>query len=99
ATATLHAFDDLGIAVGTTAGLRASRTKSLLADGADDLLILANLAGSCLTSHRDGDLEIGTGEAIMRTSAEAGWTIFPGPNRILNLRIPRRVMATRMAAP
>jgi AraC-like DNA-binding protein len=99
ATATLHAFDDLGIAVGTTAGLRASRSKSLLADGADDLIILVNLAGSCLTSHREGDLEVGAGEAIMRTSAEVGSTIFPGPNRILNLRIPRRVMAARMAAP
>jgi len=99
ATATLHAFDELGIALGTTAGLRASRGKSLLTDGADDLLILANLAGSCLTSYRGGDLEIGTGEAIMRSSAEVGSTIFPGPNRILNLRIPRRVMAARMAAP
>src|SRR5690242_7374779 len=99
ATATLHAFDELGIAVGTTAGLRASRSKALLTDGADDLLILANLSGSCRTSHRDGDLEVGAGEAIMRSSAEVGSTIFPGPNRILNLRIPRRVMAARMAAP
>lgn len=99
ATATLHVFDGLGIAFGTTNGLQSTRSRPLLADGADDLVILTHLAGFGLASHRGHDLKVKAGEAIMLSSAEVGSTTFPDPSRILNLRIPRRALAALVTDP
>ncbi len=93
AAAALHSFDDLGIALGSTDGLRARRTRPLMEDGSDDLIVHVSLSSYSLCSHRDQQVRVEAGAAVLMTAAEAGEHLCPEPARILNLRIPRRIMA------
>ena len=99
AEATLYGFDGLGIALGSTTGLRSSRTKELLADGADDLIVSITLAGTCRATQSRRELTIETGEATLLTVADVGSSVYPQSSRILNLRVPRRSLTALVANP
>jgi AraC-like DNA-binding protein len=92
ASAVLYGFEDLGIALGQTNGLRARRTRELTGDGSDDLICHINLFGASVVSQLGREAHVSTGAASLLSAAEPGEHTCNGPTRILNLRFPRRVL-------
>ena len=89
-SASLHAFDGLGVISGETSGVTCRRTQPLLADGNDDFLLTTNLSGSSLIFQVGRECRLQRGEAALKSSSDVGAHDFPGPARYLTLRVPRR---------
>jgi AraC-like DNA-binding protein len=89
-TASLHAFKDLLVVSGRTAGIVEQRTRSLLADGKDDLLLTINRSGVRLASQAGRECRLDLGSATLLSSADVGGLDSPCAARYLTLLIPRR---------
>jgi AraC-like DNA-binding protein len=95
----LYSFDGLGVIWGQTNGMTAHRTQQLLADGNDDFLFTANLSGASLVFQVGRECRLGPGDAVLKSSSDAGGHDFPGPAQYLTLRIPRRRLNGMAAKP
>jgi AraC-like DNA-binding protein len=85
-----HAFDGLLAISARTDGLVSRRTKPLLADGNDDLLLMINLSGVCLASQVGRECRLDAGSAVLMSGADVGGFVRPRPTRFLTLFVPRR---------
>jgi AraC-like DNA-binding protein len=92
-------FDGLSIMQGTTNGFLGRRTGPLIADSNDDFLFHTNLSGRSLCCQVGRELKLDTGEATFLSSAEVGFQDLPDPVHWLNIRIPRRSLATLVSDP
>jgi AraC-like DNA-binding protein len=88
--ASLHAFDGLVVFSGRTGGIVSRRTRSLLSDGNDDLLLAINVSGVCLTSQVGRECQLDAGSAALVSSSDVGVLVRPVPTRCLTLSMPRR---------
>jgi AraC-like DNA-binding protein len=88
--ASLHAFKDLLVVSGRTAGIGEQRTRSLLADGKDDLLLTINRSGVRLASQVGRECRLDVGSAVLLSSADVGGLDSPCATRYLTLFMPRR---------
>lgn len=89
-SASLYAFDGLGVISGQTNGVTCHRTPPLLTDGNDDFVFTTNLSGSSLIFQVGRECRLQPGEAALLSSSDVGAHDFHGPARYLTLRIPRR---------
>jgi len=95
----LQAFPGLNIAVGTTNGILTQRTKALIADSNDDLVLQANLSGGCAVSHRGFDFNLGARQATLLTAGDVGSLTYAEPASYLTLSVPLNALAQRMGSP
>jgi AraC-like DNA-binding protein len=86
----LHHFKDLLVVSGRTADIVERRTRPLLADGKDDLLLTINLSGVSLPSQAGRECRLNTGMATLLSCGDVGSLDRPCPARVLTLIIPRR---------
>ena len=89
-TASLHAFKDLLVISQRTAGMVEQRTRSLLADGKDDLLLTINRSGVRLASQVGRECRLDVGAAVLLSCADVGGLDSPCATRYLSLLMPRR---------
>jgi hypothetical protein len=68
----LYAFKDLLVISERTAGIIEQRTRSLLADGKDDLLLAINRPGLRLASQVGRECGLDLGSATLLSSADVG---------------------------
>jgi AraC-like DNA-binding protein len=97
--ALLYPFDDLQIILAQTAGIVSRRTKPLLADGNDDLLLSINLSGVCLASQVGRECRLDVGSAVLLSSADVGDLDRPRSTRYLTLFVPRRRLSAMAVNP
>ncbi len=97
--ASLYPFDDLQVISAQTAGIVSRRTRPLLADGNDDLLLSINLSGTCLASQVGRECRLDVGSAVLLSSAEVGGLERPRSTRYLTLFVPRRRLSAMAVNP
>ena len=86
----LHAFDGLRTSLTHTSGIAIRRTRPLLADGNDDLVLTINLSGVCLPSQVGRACCLDTGSAVLMSCSDVGDLVRPRTTRYLTLFVPRR---------
>jgi AraC-like DNA-binding protein len=86
----LHAFEGLLVVSGRTAGLISRRTRPLLADGNDALLLTINLSGVSLASQAGRQCRLDAGAAVLLSSSDVAGLVRPCATRYLTLFVPRR---------
>ncbi len=75
-----------------TAGYSARRTRDLLADGNDDVILYVHQAGGRTVSQLGREATILPGGAVLISNAEASATVVPGPSRFACIAVPRKPM-------
>lgn len=88
--ASVHQFRDLRVGSTRTTPMVTRRTRSLLADGDDDLLFTITLSGVCLASQAGRECRLDAGAAALMSCADVGGLDRPRPTRFLHLQVPRR---------
>ena len=94
-----QALDGLVVSSTTTTGLVARRTREMLSDGSDDLLFGVKRSGFSIASQLGRECSINAGSGALLSNADPHAHIFPGPDRSLVFRIPRRRIADLVAVP
>jgi AraC-like DNA-binding protein len=97
--ASRHAFDGLLAISAHTNGIVSRRTRPLLADGNDDLLLMINLSGVCLASQVGRECRLNAGSAVLMSGADVGGFVRPRPTRFLTLFVPRRRLSAMAVNP
>jgi AraC-like DNA-binding protein len=88
--ASLHQLNDLLVVSGRTTPIVSRRTRSLLVDGRDDLLLTINLSGVRLASQVGRECRLDVGAAALMSCADVGDLECPRDTQYLTLFIPRR---------
>jgi AraC-like DNA-binding protein len=98
-TTLLQPFEDLLVTSGRTSAITSRRTRSLLADGRDDLLFQINLSGVCLPSQIGRECRLDAGAAVLMSCSDVGELHRLCPTRYLTLFIPRRRLSAMAVNP
>jgi AraC-like DNA-binding protein len=97
ASVTSRSFTGLHLLQSGLSAARLTRTRELIADGNDDLILVINRTGSIEVSARGREVSIREGEALLRSSDEV--TVFERAfhGDSLTLRIPRAILSSLVA--
>jgi AraC-like DNA-binding protein len=97
ADVTARMLPGLGIMSVTSSPVRVSRTRELLADGDDALVLILNLSPALgAVAHLGNEAALGGGDAVLVSNADAGTFAFSGPqgpSPCVCLRLPRKEFA------
>ena len=94
----LRALPNLGLGAVTTSGCRVMRTRELLADGQDDIGMVALLQGHGRARDSEGrEVELGPGEAIFLRNGGQGFVEYADDSAYLCFTIPEQIFATFIA--
>jgi AraC-like DNA-binding protein len=94
ASVTSRVLPGLHLLEGGVSAARLTRTRELIADGNDDLLLVANRTGSTTVSARGREVSLREGEAILRSSDEISVFERRSYGASLSLRIPRSILSS-----
>jgi AraC-like DNA-binding protein len=93
AEANVRELPGLGIGSWACSNLRIARPRALLHDGKDDFVLTMITSGHVIASQRSREIELGPGQAVLMTTAEAGDMVAtPSPSRFFGLRLPRKAL-------
>lgn len=99
AEATVRELPGLGIGSWACSNLKIARPRELL-DGNDDFVLTIITSGNTRASQRGRDIDLGPGQAVLQSSAEAGNMVVPvSPSRFVGLRLPRDTLASLVRNP
>ncbi|MBK1871142.1 helix-turn-helix transcriptional regulator [Aestuariivirga sp. YIM B02566] len=85
---TLRILPGLGVISGRHAPCRVGRSRALIADGNDDLVLLVR-TGAGILLRRNEEIPIGPGESILLSNADVGACLFSTEASVLALSVPR----------
>jgi AraC-like DNA-binding protein len=88
---TVRMLPELSIASATNSPMRAGRTRELIADG-DDSLVIQLFNENAFGSHLGREVAVGPGDAVVLSNADVGHFDFPSGSTTLALRVPRRAL-------
>jgi AraC-like DNA-binding protein len=91
----LRRLPGLGLAWGISSPFTVGRTRELLADGDDSLVLQFSSAGGHASQWRR-EATVAPGDAVLFTNAEVGGFVFPADAHVLALNIPRAALAARL---
>jgi AraC-like DNA-binding protein len=87
---TIRSLAGASLSLNVGGGMRAWRTRELLADGRDDLVMIMNLQGPSLVGQRGREFVLDEQAATLVTLGETGGITRPAPDhRLLMLNLPR----------
>jgi AraC-like DNA-binding protein len=95
----LHEFKELLVVSARSSPIVHWRTRSLLADGRDDLLLTINLSGMRLASQVGRECQLDVGAAVLLSCADVGDLDCPCATQYLTLLMPRRRLNAMAANP
>ena len=72
----------------------AHRTKSLLSDGCDDIMLFAPTSGITVEPDSGAPIEVGPGSVLMMSQARAATTRYHGPAETFAFRFPHAILKT-----
>lgn len=85
------AMPGFNLSVGLISAVRCERTRALIKDGSDDLILLVPQSGRMELHERGRETVVGQGDAIIRRSREVGQTL-SSSGAYLTLSIPAAIM-------
>ncbi len=92
---TVRALPGLGIVSGTNTPFRVGRTRELITDGNDGLILqISSSAG--VASQLGREVAVGADAAVLLSNADIGSFTFPSATQILALSLPRKALAPRV---
>jgi AraC-like DNA-binding protein len=95
AEANVRELPGLGIGSWACSNLRIARPRALLHDGKDDFVLTMITSGHVSASQRGREIELGPGQAVLMTAAEAcDMVATPQPSRFFGLRLPRKSLTS-----
>jgi AraC-like DNA-binding protein len=97
--ATLRTLPGLSLVSASCTGFRATRTRELIADGNDDMILVFNAMGTAQHSRLGHDTSIGPRDGILLSSADESSTLYPGPSRHFFIGVPRQTIAAVVRYP
>jgi AraC-like DNA-binding protein len=90
--ATLRSLPGLSIITSTCGGFRAERTRKIIAEGDDDLILTVNTEGTAYASQLGRETTIMARESVLLSSADIGAIVYPDRARFVAFRIPRKTL-------
>ncbi len=100
AEANVRELPGLGIGSWACSNLRIARSRAMLTDGKDDFVLTIITSGQVSASQRGRDIELGPGQAVLMSAAEAGdMATTLSPSRFFGLRLPRKALASLGSMP
>lgn len=91
-TATLRDLPGISFALASGAGFSAARTRQLITDSNDDVVLTVNTEGVAHASQFGNDAVIGPSEGVILSSADLGSIRYPSHARFMAFRIPRKTI-------
>ena len=88
AAVTSRSLPGLQLASGTLTAARITRTRELIKDGNDDLLLVVNQTGRAIASARDRDVDLSENDAVLLACGETMTFDRRCPGSSISLRIP-----------
>jgi AraC-like DNA-binding protein len=98
-SATLYGLPGLSLSFVQCNGFHSRRTRALIGDGNDDLLLVINVEGTGRALQLGREATCTTGEAVLLTSAEVGALQVPGRARIVTIGVPRKTVVAMVIDP
>ncbi len=93
AEAALRSQHGVTIALGGTGPSISFRTREIVANDNDDMVLIANLDDRFVIDAGDAELTLGPGDATLVTCTEAGRYVRPSGGKLLCVRLPRRALS------
>lgn len=92
ARANLRVHHGVRFGIGRIEATISHRTREIVADDNDDVILMVNLEGPFIATLGDGDVSLEAGEALLVDCRQAGAFVRPSPGRLLCVRMPRAVL-------
>lgn len=100
ATVRVKAMPHLAIGSTHSSANRIARTRGLIADGNDDVMLGILTKGQALVSQQGGDeVLVGPGEAVVWSNGSIGHSAYAEPIEFLSAAIPRAVLVPSLVRP
>jgi AraC-like DNA-binding protein len=97
--AVLRTLPGLSLVSASSTGFRARRTRELIADGNDDMVLAVNVAGISQYSQIGRDAALGPDDAILLSCADEGSITYPASSQHFFIGVPRRTVAAIVRFP
>jgi AraC-like DNA-binding protein len=97
--AVLRTLPGLSLVSASCTGFQATRTRELIADGNDDMVLVINMAGTSQCSQMGQDTALDPDDGILLSSADEASATFPGPSRHVFIGVPRQAVAAIVRFP
>lgn len=94
--AVLTPLPDLNLMTGVNPGISVQRTRTLITDGNDDVVISIPLAGEGVAAQLGRETKLAQGDAAVLSSADVGSVTFPHASRFLSIGVPRHLLKRRV---
>lgn len=91
---TLYVLPRLKFLIGTAGGIRQWRSRKLISDANDDLLLVVSLHGGTIVSQRGCEIALNEEEAVIWSAGETGGFVRPTSDRFMTLCVPRASIAS-----
>ncbi|SHL26668.1 transcriptional regulator, AraC family [Bradyrhizobium lablabi] len=98
-TATLRELPGLSLGSFSSTGYQVTRTKNLVVDGNDNLVLIINSAGRSQFHQLGREAVLASHEGVLMSNAEQGSGIHPGASRHLTISAPRRTLVSMVRDP
>jgi AraC-like DNA-binding protein len=90
--ATLRSLPGLSLITSQCAGFRAERTRKMVAEGGDDLILTMNTQGTAHASQLGRETRFAAREGVLLSSADIGAIAYPDQAHCVAFRIPRKTL-------
>ena len=98
-TATLREVPGLSLGSFSSTGYQGLRTRKLIADGNDNLLLVINISGRSQYRQLGREAVVASHEAVLMANAEHGSSIRPTASRHLTISVPRQTLVPVVSDP
>jgi AraC-like DNA-binding protein len=90
----LRVLPGLSIFSDVHSSMRLERTRELLADGNDDMILGLRKTGECVLTQLGREVTVANGEAVLMSNADLSRITRPTAGRFLGIRLPRAALAS-----
>lgn len=97
--AVLRKLPGLSLVSASCTGFRATRTRQLIADGNDDMVLVVNVTGTSQYGQIGRETALGPDDGILLSNADEGSITYPGPSQHFFIGVPRRTIAAIVKFP
>lgn len=98
-TATLRELPGLSLGSFSSTAYQGTRSRNLVADGNDNLLLVVNVAGRSQFRQLGREAVIASHEGVLMANAEHGSGIYPSASRHLTISVPRQTLVPVVSDP
>jgi AraC-like DNA-binding protein len=97
--AVLRKLPGLSLVSASCTGFRATRTRQLIADGNDDMVLVVNVRGTSQYGQIGRETALGPDDGILLSNADESSITYPGPSQHFFIGVPRRTIAAIVKFP